>query len=372
MDWDTAQGRRRLRARPEAGPTQTTAPVFRIEDAAGHVLHRVRDARDAQEALALYWRRLGRSIAAGLGRGDLDRSIDLARSRRTPEQTTPGLPLPLPDGEGEAGEAADAQDRARRGAGRRGPGRPRQVFGEPARPQQDLFGGGAPVGEDDDSGLSPAAALDHDGRLAQGPSPGSGPGSGAAPGPEPEPDPDQIFGIDAGGSEDVAERGSAGHDDPGQDEPADDPPAEAAAAPRDQPLAARAVPARQPEVQQLEPSAIMLQRVDPRQFHTRDRTDAYLYHVTNSHDASVALNQGLAVNPLDPVILTERPGVAYWMSVLAEDFDVILDGPADLVVLRMRRRAVEDLLEPDPDASRSAGCACFLLTGGGERSDRRG
>ena len=52
--------------------------------------------------------------------------------------------------------------------------------------------------------------------------------------------------------------------------------------------------------------------------------------------------------------------------MLAEDYDVIMDGPADFVVLRVRRHAVTELLEPDPDASRSAGCSCYLLTGGGD------
>ncbi len=123
---------------------------------------------------------------------------------------------------------------------------------------------------------------------------------------------------------------------------------------------------RLPEPRLLDAAAIMLQRVDPGGLRPTDHADGYLYHVTNGPDAKLALEQGLWVSATDPVILTERRGVAYWLSILAEDYDYILDGPADFVVLRLRRPAVEDLLEADPHASRSAGCPCFLLTGAAE------
>ena len=127
-------------------------------------------------------------------------------------------------------------------------------------------------------------------------------------------------------------------------------------------------PPREPEASSgsyhLDPHAVLLQQVDPRNLRPTDRNDSYLYHITNGVEAATALENGLTVSSQEPIILTERQGVAYWLSVVAEDFDVILDGPADTVVLRLRRIAVESLLEPDPDASRSAGCACYLLTGG--------
>ena len=109
---------------------------------------------------------------------------------------------------------------------------------------------------------------------------------------------------------------------------------------------------------------VSVQRVDPRALRPTDRADDYLYHVTSGSDAALALSDGLRVSASDPVMLSERQGVSYWLSVLADDDDAILDGPAAFVVLRMRRMAVEPLLEHDPHASRSAGCACFLLTGG--------
>ena len=133
------------------------------------------------------------------------------------------------------------------------------------------------------------------------------------------------------------------------------------------PVAAPAPP-REPEAPSgsfhLDPDATLLQQVDPRNLRPSDRNDSYLYHVTNGTEAATALETGLTVSAHDPIILTERQGVQYWLSVVAEDFDVILDGPANLAVLRLRRIAVDSLIEPDPDASRSAGCACYLLTGG--------
>lgn len=127
-----------------------------------------------------------------------------------------------------------------------------------------------------------------------------------------------------------------------------------------------------PEPRMLDPVDVMLQRVDPRNLRPTDRADSYLYHVTNGPDAELALKQGLGVSLSDPVILTERPGVAYWLSVLAEDYDYILDGPPDFVVLRLRRISVEELLDHDAAASRSAGCPCFLLTGGGGSRETSG
>ncbi len=114
----------------------------------------------------------------------------------------------------------------------------------------------------------------------------------------------------------------------------------------------------------LDPQAVPLQPVDHRSLRPTDRSDSYLYHIGTRTETDGALRNGLAVNAHDPIILTERQGVSYWLSVLAEDCDVILDGPVDFVVLRVRRHAVEELLEADPDASQSAGCACYLLTGG--------
>ena len=147
--------------------------------------------------------------------------------------------------------------------------------------------------------------------------------------------------------------GSAGGD---ADEPEPSP------APSDD---APALPApSRPEPHLLDPEEIMLQQVDARNLLPTDRADNYLYHVTNGPDAELALRQGFMVSASDPIILTERQGVSYWLSMLADDYDYILDGPASFVVLRLRRLAVEALLELDPQATRSASCPCFLLTGG--------
>ena len=141
------------------------------------------------------------------------------------------------------------------------------------------------------------------------------------------------------------------------------PPVEAVGLPEPIPAPAPE-PLRRPEPRLVDAHAVMLQQVDARNLRATDRADSYLYHVTNGPDAETALRNGLTVSTSDPMILTERQGVGYWLSVLAEDYDYIMDGPADFVVLRMRRLAVEELLEHDPHASRSAGCPCYLLTGG--------
>ena len=263
-------------------------PLFKIEDATGRVLRRIGSARCAAEALAHYWRAVGRdakfapAMAEPPSDAQLRRRIETARSRGRAlhaDMQTGELPLPDPDGQPTPTPSRPSP-------------RPRRA--RPASREPDLFGSAEPD--------MPTAAT--------------------VP-PEPEPEP---------GAPPIAE-------------PA---------------------PPREPEASgpyHLDPHAVLLQQVDPRNLRPTDRNDSYLYHVTNGADAATALENGLTVSAQDPVILTERQGVQYWLSVVAEDFDVILDGPANLAVLRLRRIAVASLIEPDPDASRSAGCACYLLTG---------
>lgn len=103
--------------------------------------------------------------------------------------------------------------------------------------------------------------------------------------------------------------------------------------------------------------------VNPHPIRANDRPDGYLYHLTSPQEAKVLLQSGLPCSFDDPIILTERGGIPYWMSVLAEDVDDILDGPAAVTVLRVRRRAVQNALESDADSSRAAQAPCYLLTG---------
>ncbi len=264
-------------------------PLFKIEDGTGQVLRRIGSARCAAEALAHYWRAVGRdakfapAMAEPPSDARLRRRIEAARSRGRnalhADMQTPELPLPDP---GELPALAPAPRPA-----------PRQRRVQVTNREPDLFGRTEPD-------TVPTAT-------------------------EPEPEPK---------APPVAEPG----------------------------------PPQEPEAASgsfhLDPHATLLQQVDPRNLRPSDRNDSYLYHVTNGTEAAAALEGGLTVSAQDPIILTERQGVHYWLSVVAEDLDVILDGPANLAVLRLRRIAVESLIEPDPDASRSAGCACYLLTGG--------
>lgn len=315
MDVEVPEGSGPLRARMDGYiDPLTRRGAFRIEDRTGRVLRRIREARNSQEALALYWRCAGAALPGAMMSKDLDRRISRARAGGAGHQAmqTPELPFEAAfpadetDGEGahegEPDEAAQEPGVSAFQARRLRPRRP-----APLVPQTDLFA-------TDDADTTAA---------------------GVTPEHEPEPDPEPV--------------------------PVPEPDAlavEPAIAPKRPP----ALP-KDPEPRVLTAEAVMLQRVDPRQLRPTDRTDSYLYHITNGPDAEVTLRQGLVVSANDPMILTERQGVSYWLSVLAEDYDYIMDGPADFVVLRLRRLAVEELLEPDPHATRSAGCPCYLLTG---------
>ncbi len=103
--------------------------------------------------------------------------------------------------------------------------------------------------------------------------------------------------------------------------------------------------------------------INPHPIRANDRPDGYLYHLTSPNEAKVLLQSGLPCSFDDPIILTERGGIPYWMSVLSEDLDDILDGPAAVTVLRIRRRAVQNAVEPDADSTRAAQAPCYLLTG---------
>lgn len=103
--------------------------------------------------------------------------------------------------------------------------------------------------------------------------------------------------------------------------------------------------------------------VNPHPIRANDRPDGYLYHLVSPNEAKVLLQSGLPCSVDDPIILTERGGIPYWLSVLSEDLDDILDGPAAVTVLRVRRRAVQNAIEADADSTRAAQAPCYLLTG---------
>lgn len=106
-----------------------------------------------------------------------------------------------------------------------------------------------------------------------------------------------------------------------------------------------------------------LATINPNPIRATDRPDTYLYHLTSPAEAQALMQGGLPCSIDDPIILTERGGIPYWMAVLSEDVDDILDGPVAVVVLRVKRRAVQNYLEPDADSTRAAQAPCFLLTG---------
>jgi len=332
MEVEWPKGRGRIRARPGgyASP-MTQRTVFRIEDEDGQVLRRIRDVRDAQEALALYWRMVGAVLPGTTMGKDLDRRINRARGAASrPAMQTPELPFT----EEPAEDAPELPVATRRG-------RPKRM---PAPvPQIDLF--------------------------ADEPNFQAGSGFHIEPTEQHDPEPLIETSPAATPLQADAEEAFENPVDTIEDEP---PVNDIKLA---EPAVAQHEPQPEPEIHLLDAQMVNLQRVDPRNLRPTDRPDSYLYHVTNGPDAEMVLSHGLAVSASDPMILTERQGVSYWLSVLAEDYDYIMDGPADFVVLRLRRMAVEELLENDPHASRSANCPCYLLTGGiaaRERSEAAG
>lgn len=301
----------------------TQQPVFRIEDEAGRTLQRISSARTIGEAIAHYWRSTGcnaklvPTMPEPPSDATLRRRIDRARSARgrgavdRDTMLTHELPLPELDTDSRPAALAEETEREQAAPARRPAPAGKRRDPKPIAPTGDLFDPSAT-----DAPATATGTAQPEPEAAFEPAPEAAPEPEAAPKPEAPPEPET-------------------------------PP--------------------EPDVRgpfHLDPDAVLLQQVDHRNLRPTDRSDSYLYHVTNRAEATTALQSGLVVSAHDPVILTERQGVAYWLSVLAEDFDVILDGPADFVVLRMRRLAVDGLLEPDPDASRSAGCSCYLLTGG--------
>ncbi|GBQ28664.1 hypothetical protein AA13594_1074 [Gluconacetobacter azotocaptans DSM 13594] len=131
---------------------------------------------------------------------------------------------------------------------------------------------------------------------------------------------------------------------------------------------APAPPATPPRrVAHLDAGEIQLARVHYRGLQPSDPPDSFLYHIASSRHAEQMLRDGLDLNPRQPLPLTERGGVPYWLSLLVDDADVMMDGAEeeDIAVLRLKRFMVDDLIEDDPDATRSSGVACYFLTGGG-------
>lgn len=321
----------RVRARPTSVISATThRPIFRIESQDGVVLRRIASARTPVEAIAHYWRSAGGSAKFSPEMPEmppdatLRRRIEAARSARgrAPRDLMRTHELPLPPVV-EDDEASDAEAPEPAVVAKPKATRARRTA-RPKAPHDDLFESGS---ED-----APATDLPPDAEAVADIEPV------AAPVPEPV----------------------AAVEQEHEPDPEPEPAAEQAPAPE---------PVRPgpPANYHLDPQEVVVQLVDHRNLRPTDRSDSYLYHVTTRSEANPALRNGVVVSANDPIILTERQGVAYWLSVLADDFDYILDGPADFVVLRMRRFAVEGLLEADPYASRSAGCSCYLLTGGPPR-----
>lgn len=113
-------------------------------------------------------------------------------------------------------------------------------------------------------------------------------------------------------------------------------------------------PAPEPPVTHLAPDDMLLQRIDPRSFRPNERSDAWLYWLTDRERADQALREGLPIDPVAPLLLSERPAVLRLLASMAEDGEL---PPQSIAVLRLRRIAAARFLEADREA------ACYRLSG---------
>lgn len=113
------------------------------------------------------------------------------------------------------------------------------------------------------------------------------------------------------------------------------------------------LPVRRPEPEppatHLAPDDALLQLIDPRSFRPNERSDAWLYWLTDRERAGQALREGLPIDPVAPLLLSERPAVLPLLASMAEDGEV---SPQSIAVLRLRRIAAAPFLEPDRTAAR--------------------
>ncbi|GAA4474871.1 hypothetical protein GCM10023157_02700 [Gluconacetobacter asukensis] len=133
----------------------------------------------------------------------------------------------------------------------------------------------------------------------------------------------------------------------------------AASPPPAAPPKAEPTPPRR-QVRHLDAETLQLARVHFRGLQASDPADSYLYHITTEENADAMLRDGLAMSRRHPLLLTERGGVPYWLSLVADDDDA---SEADIAVLRMKRFMIDDLIEDDPDSTRSSGSPSYFLTG---------
>ncbi|MFW7268546.1 hypothetical protein ACMAUO_11315 [Gluconacetobacter sp. Hr-1-5] len=114
------------------------------------------------------------------------------------------------------------------------------------------------------------------------------------------------------------------------------------------------------QITHLDAETLQLARVHYRGLQASDPADSYLYHITTNGNAEAMLRDGLVMSRRHPLLLTERGGVPYWLSLVADDDDA---SETDIAVLRMKRFMIDDLIEDDPDSTRSSGSPSYFLTG---------
>ncbi|OUJ03624.1 hypothetical protein [Acetobacter cibinongensis] len=95
--------------------------------------------------------------------------------------------------------------------------------------------------------------------------------------------------------------------------------------------------------------------------HPQPNASQWLYHVTTPDTAASYFDHGIALSRKAPLLVTEAAGISTWLATLHSDST---DAPeqTQFCVLRLYRKMVSELLEPDADHTTHFQAPCFWLT----------
>lgn len=114
----------------------------------------------------------------------------------------------------------------------------------------------------------------------------------------------------------------------------------------------------------LDTASLGLGIVNMRSLRGDDGPDGYLYHVTTRTELETIQARGTVLfSARAPLVLTERNGVPAWLADMMDTTEPD-GGQGDApVIFRVKRFAIDGLVENDPDRTRRYGVSFYLLTG---------
>lgn len=127
-------------------------------------------------------------------------------------------------------------------------------------------------------------------------------------------------------------------------------------------------PRPKPPRTHLDAEELRLSAVPASGFSPQAAPDSWLYLVEEPDTASQFLTNGLPLRKSHPILLTERGGVAHWLTKMTDDPPGLF--ATTPVVLRLRRAMVAEWLEPDPDHTAEFSAPCYLLSGSRQEQER--